>query len=97
MDAPKRWAPWWAILLTGISLLVPLGVLLLGVNELVHGMSERYMSELSEFIAPIILTLGLFLLVPGVLYLVLRTKLLFVTAMVVTGGVLLVPGLVQFF
>ncbi|GAB3811347.1 hypothetical protein GCM10028820_02420 [Tessaracoccus terricola] len=97
MKAPNRWSPWWAIALTCVALLVPVGILGVGLQQLSVGMSGAYMSELSLAIAPVVIAIGVFLLVPGVLYLVVRQKLLFVATMVVTAGVLAVPALTYAF
>lgn len=95
MRAPNRWSPWWAIVLTCVTLLVPLAMLAAGLQQLALGTSGGYMSELALAVAPVIIIAGVFLLVPGVLYLVLRQRLLFVAAMVLSAGVLAVPLLVD--
>lgn len=85
-----RWSPWWAILLTAISL-VP-GALLLwaGLDQLFFGMSDAYMADLAAELAPFIIAIAVILLLPGVLYLVIRQKFLFVAAMIFGGGFLIV-------
>lgn len=85
-----RWAPWWAIALTLVSL-VP-GALLLwaGLDQLFFGMSDAYMSELAASLAPFIIAIAVILLLPGLLYLVIRQKFLFVVAMIFGGGFLIV-------
>lgn len=97
MRAPERWSPWWAIVITCVSLLLPLGVLAFGFQQLSYGRSGKYMSELAAAMAPLVLAVGAILLVPGVLYLVLRRRILFFVTIAVTVGALLVPALVQFF
>lgn len=97
MKAPNRWSPWWAVVLTCVALLVPVGILGAGLQQLSIGMSDAYMSELSLAIAPVVIAIGAFLLVPGVLYLVLRQKLLFVATMLITAGVLALPALTYAF
>ncbi len=77
-----RWSPWWAVALTLVAMIPPAGVLLVGFQQLSLGLSGGYMSELAIVVGPMLIALGLMLLVPGVLYLVLRRRFPFYVALV---------------
>jgi hypothetical protein len=87
--AAARWAPWWATVLAVAALIPPGAVLAAGLQQVQLAMSDRYMHELAALVAPILIALGVMLLVPGVLYLILRRRFLLVVAVLVAAAIVL--------
>lgn len=87
----RRWSPWWAIVLAVIALIPPGAILVLGFQQLLFAMGGGYMSDLAGAIAPLLIALGVMLVVPGILYLILRRRFLLVIALLVAVFVVLLP------
>lgn len=83
------WAPWWAIVLALLALIPPGAIVVTGLQQIAYGASGGHMSELAALIGPLLLVTGLMLVAPGVLYLILRRRFLFVVALVVAAAILL--------
>lgn len=92
----ERWAPWWAIVLTVATMIIPGGLLLQAIDQLQLAASRSYMWELAAAVGPFILVIALVLLLPPIAYLIFRTKWLFIVSMIFGVSLALIRIVLEF-
>jgi hypothetical protein len=82
------WSPWWAVALTGAALVMGALIFTVGWSVLVDSFTDTKFAGLGRLMGAIVLASAVSILLPGVLFLVLRRRFLFIITALTTATVL---------